>query len=146
MNHKGLQNFLKEIQNLVSCPANIYKQLYLATLSHFIIQCPAHQINQRLTLSIFTLRLRRGILLPKNAGAEAIAAEEAQWTYALFSGALLKGLEYDLITRIIPDLAESWLSNNSHVFVQWKEILLNAVKENNYLNNIIGRANELSKI
>jgi hypothetical protein len=146
MNQSNLQKYLTEAQSLVSCPDKIYKQLYLSTLSHFITQCPANELKPRLKLSIAALKLRRGLLLPKNAGAEAIAAEEAQWTYALFSGALLKGLRPDVTNKIIPNIAESWLSKNTFLFAQWKDILLDAIKDKNDLNIIIQRALELSTI
>jgi hypothetical protein len=96
--------YLLEIKSLVSCPDNIFRELYLATLYKFAEYCQAMPYSQtefsdsygflcrQLQLTIAVLKLRRGILLPKNAGAETIAAEEAQWTFALFSAALLTDL------------------------------------------------------
>lgn len=144
MNHHSLQRLLVEVQNLVSCPDKIYKKLYLSTLSHFMTQCQTEELKQRLTLTIIALKLRRGVLFPKKAGAEAIAAEEAQWTYALFSAALLSGLQFDLIKKVIPNVAENWLSENDFLYSQWKEILFNTVKKNNQLNIIIQRAFEIT--
>jgi hypothetical protein len=107
------KNYLLEIKSLVSCPENIYRQLYLSTLHKLAEYCQAMPFSEsefndangflirQLQLSIAALKLRRGILLPKNAGAEAIAAEEAQWTYAIFSSALLKDLHNLQLDRVI---------------------------------------------
>ena len=98
------QPYFSEIRNLVSCPDNIFRQLYQTTLYRFAEFCQAMPfsesdfntahgfIERQLKLAIAVLKLRRGFLFPKNAGTEQISAEEAQWTYALFSGSLLKDL------------------------------------------------------
>lgn len=143
MNNNGLQENLTEIKNLISCPPKIYSQLYLSTLSQFIIQCPEELQKDLFNLSIAVLKLRRGILLPKNAGAEAIAAEEAQWTYALFSASLLKTLNEDIQRKIIPKIADEWLVKNNALYKQWKSALLK--NENNNINAVIHRALELTE-
>lgn len=135
-----MHHYVTEIKNLVSCPPKLYSQLYLTTLSNFIIHCPAALINRRLQITIAVLKLRRGMLLPKNAATETIAAEEAQWSYALFSACLTKGFELDLIKRIIPDIAETWLQKNNYLFTQWRQVILTA--EKNDLEIIITRACE----
>ncbi|MEO8964704.1 MAG: TraI domain-containing protein [Gammaproteobacteria bacterium] len=98
------QSYYIEIRNLVSCPDNIFRQLYVATLYNFAEFCQAMPFSKKefntahgflerqLKLVIAVLKLRRGFLFPKNAGTEQISEEEAQWTYALFSGTLLKDL------------------------------------------------------
>lgn len=95
---------IQNIKNLVSCPEQLYKKLYLIPLfciSEYCQSMPYAEnefnksfgfLERQLNLAIAALKLRRGTLLPKNAGAEAIAAEEAQWTYAIFSASLLKNL------------------------------------------------------
>jgi hypothetical protein len=100
----GLNHYLHEIKNLISCPAGIYEDIYLTTLYRLAEFCQAMPYSTRelnvsygllkrqLNLTIAVLKLRRGILLPKNAGAGTIALEEPQWTYAIFSGSLLKNL------------------------------------------------------
>jgi hypothetical protein len=104
IHQENIKPYLTEIRNLVSCPDAIFRQLYLTTLYCWAEFCQAMPFSEdaynyhygflerQLKLSIATLKLRRGILLPKNAGAEQISAEEAQWTYAIFSGSLLKDL------------------------------------------------------
>lgn len=139
---QSLQSLLTEIKTLVSCPPKIYCHLYLATLNQFIIQCPKECIKERLWLTVIVLKLRRGVLLPKNAGAEVIAAEEAQWTYAIFSASLLKDLPYDLSCQVVPKIAENWLKENNNLYKQWKDCLSNA-EAPNAINTIIYRANEL---
>jgi hypothetical protein len=96
------QPYFSEIRNLVSCPDNIFRKLYLSTLYSFAEFCQAMPfskiefntaygfLERQLKLVIAVLKLRRGLLFPKNAGTEQISEEEAQWTYALFSGSLLK--------------------------------------------------------
>lgn len=135
-----MQQYIKEIQNIISCPPKIYSQLYLATLNNFIIHCPADSIKQRLKLTIIALKLRQGTLLPSNAGAEMISAQEAQWTYALFSGSLLNGFQSHLIDMIIPKIAETWLQKNSSLYLQWNDLLNSNANEKNDLNKIIQRA------
>jgi hypothetical protein len=92
------------IKNLVSCPNKIYRRLYITALYHLAEFCQAMPYSEKefngnygflirqLNLALAALKLRRGVFFPKNAGAEAIAAEEAQWTYAIFSGSLVKNL------------------------------------------------------
>ena len=99
-----LQPYFSEIRNLVSCPDNIFRKLYLSSLYNFAEFCQAMPfsktefntahgfLERQLKLVIAVLKLRRGLLFPKNAGTEQISEEEAQWTYALFSGSLLKDL------------------------------------------------------
>jgi hypothetical protein len=98
------QSYFREIRSLVSCPDRIFRQLYLATLYHFAEFCQAMPfsvnefntshgfLERQLKLVVAVLKLRRGFLFPKNAGAEQISEEEAQWTYALFAASLLKDL------------------------------------------------------
>src|SRR6266513_2195322 len=88
---------INHIKNLVSCPNKIYKKLYSATLENIAEFCqsmpysknefywPHGFLTRQIKLAVTALKLRRGILFPKNAGAESIASEEAQWTYAIFS-------------------------------------------------------------
>lgn len=134
-----MQDYVNQIRNLVSCPAKIYSQLYLTTLSQFFIHCPAELLKQRLIVTVIALKLRQGILLPKNAGAETIAAEEPQWTYALFSCALLKGLSSEAM-RCIPKIAEEWLVKNNLLYHQWKDLLSNQFNTANDLYPIIQKA------
>lgn len=107
---KALSNYLDDIKSLVSCPADIYQELYLETLYRFAELCQAMPVNQddqethgllrrQLMLAVATLKLRRGMLFPKSAGAEQISLEEPQWTYALFLAALLKDIHHLAVDR-----------------------------------------------
>jgi hypothetical protein len=92
------------IQNLISCPNPMYQKLYsevLYNVAEFYQAMPYSEkefneaygfLTRQLNLALASLKLRRGFLFPRNAGAEAIAAEEAQWTYAIFAGSLVKNL------------------------------------------------------
>lgn len=99
-----LKKYITEIKNLVSCPNDIFESLYLSVLYQLAEYCqmmpfsrkefsnPYGLIERQLQLSIATLKLRRGLLLPKNAGAETISVDEAQWTYAIFLAALFRDI------------------------------------------------------
>jgi len=99
------------IKSLISCPIEIYNDLYLTTLHKLAEYCQAMvfsstEFNQsfgylerQLKLTTKILQLRRGRLFPKNAGAEQISSEEAAWTYALFSAGLFDDLFYLLTNR-----------------------------------------------
>jgi hypothetical protein len=102
--NNSLKKHIAEIKNLVSCPQEVYSSLYLSTLYRLAEFCQAMPfsenqfqftyglLHRQLTLAIGALKLRRGMLLPKDASAEIIALEEARWTFAIFSAALLQGL------------------------------------------------------
>lgn len=104
LNKPEMMHIVYCMKNLVSCPNKMYRKLYTSTLRHVAEFCQAMPYSEKnfneeygfltrqLTLTLAALKLRRGILFPKNAGAESIAAEEAQWTYAIFSASLVKNL------------------------------------------------------
>lgn len=133
-----MQQYINQIKTLVSCPPKIYSQLYLSTLSNFIIWCPVELIRARLKLTIAALKIRRGILLPKNAGAETIAAEEPQWTFAIFSSCLLKGLEDNVVNKILPEIVNTWF--HRELFFQWRASLFESINKENIFDEIIQRA------
>jgi hypothetical protein len=99
-----IKHSVNEIRNLVSASHEVYEALYLSTLhrlaefcqampfSHMQFNVPYGMLKRQLTLTIAVLKIRRGKLLPKNAGTEAISAEDAAWTYALFSSSLLSDI------------------------------------------------------
>jgi hypothetical protein len=101
---ENIKRYFVEIKNLVSCPDNIYRELYLTTLYRLAEFCQTMPflendfnndcgfLERQLKLAVAALKLRRGSLFPKNAGTERISSEESQWTYALFSGSLFKDL------------------------------------------------------
>lgn len=104
LNKPEVIDILYCIKNLISCPNKMYRKLYTSTLRHVAEFCQAMPYSEKefneeygflkrqLNLTLAALKLRRGILFPKNAGAESIATEEAQWTYAIFSASLVKNL------------------------------------------------------
>jgi hypothetical protein len=97
--------YLQEVKNLVSCPNSLFEELYVTTIYNLAEFCQAMPfsatdfnqsyefLKRQFNLSIMTLKIRRGLLLPENSDIESIAAEEAQWTYALFSASLLKNMD-----------------------------------------------------
>jgi len=135
-----MQQYMNEIKNLVSCPAKIYNLLYVSTLNNFIQLCPLELKISRLQLAIIALKIRLGMLFPKNAGAEIIAAEEPQWTYAIFSACLLKDFNHELINQIIPEIAINWLQSNIFLFNQWEGFLRNQIDDKNDFQKVINSA------
>src|SRR5437762_1636697 len=109
----NISNYVREINGLVSCPPTIYEKLYFSTmvkLAEFCQSMPYSEtdfnwkygfLERQLKLAVSALKLRRGILFPKNSGAEAIAAEEAEWTYAIFSASLMRDLYQLQANRIV---------------------------------------------
>ena len=93
---------MQQIKSLISAPPEIYKELYLNTFYRFAEFCQAMPcseadelyslLTKQLKLCITVLKIRRGILLPKSEGGEAIAQQESRWTYGIFSACLLYGL------------------------------------------------------
>ncbi|MEO8402601.1 MAG: TraI domain-containing protein [Gammaproteobacteria bacterium] len=148
---ENFKSYVFEIKNLISCPEDIYQELYLKTLFNLVEFIQSIDfLDQQLKLAITALKLRRGVLFPKNAGTEKISAEEAQWTYALFSAALLKDLyllqdnnNLDIIiASILPDTALKWLTQNGYLFNQWQEAISNQSAANNEIEKIIKLAAE----
>ena len=100
--NKKLNQLEMTISNLVSVPKKVYESLYVCMLHRFAEFCQAMPfskeqhadnfglIERQLHISMTVLKLRRGLYFPKNAETEVITAEEAQWTFALFSVALMK--------------------------------------------------------
>lgn len=103
-NHPIFKKYDAELRSLISCPQDVYSQLYLYALHRLAEFCQAMPFSQdsynepygllvrQLSLAINALKYRRGMLLPRNAPIETIAAEEAYWTYAVFLASLLKDL------------------------------------------------------
>lgn len=103
--YASIKYYASEIKNLVSCAEDVYEKLYLMTLYRLAEFCqampfsrefftnPYGLLERQLMLTVAALKLRQGKLLPKNAGTETIAAEEARWTYALFSVCLLRDID-----------------------------------------------------
>jgi hypothetical protein len=121
--------FLLDLPNTISVPQELYASLYLATLHNVAAFCqrqPFQQyaqetkeaketketkenkegeaallLSEQLKLTLAALQLRRGMLLPPDAGVESIARQDARWTYALFSAGLLFQLHGIQDDRII---------------------------------------------
>lgn len=145
----GLKLYLRDIKNLVSCPSGIYESLYLMTSNRLAEYCQTmaseELLHRQYQLAIATLKLRRGLFFPKNAGAETIAAEEAQWTYAIFSAALLKDfhqlkMNRETAERIIPPAAFRWISANKTLFSWWWSAILHEKTGQNDISDLIDTA------
>lgn len=146
---------LIEVRSLISCPDNIFRQLYLTTLYRVAETCQAMPFSEKdfndkygflerqLKLVITVLKLRRGILLPMNASTEQISAEEAQWTYALFTGGLLKDLHLLQFNREVylqrtdGEQVGIWVPLSGTLYEKNRSYTMNFVVKNAILNNDI---------
>lgn len=152
MQHEKITFYLPQIKNLISCPDGIFQDLYLKTL--FNIMKSGHLFDEKLKLTITALKLRRGMLFPKNAGTEKISAEEAQWTYAIFSAILLKeiyGLQQDkkldaFLSKTLTENIVNWLKNNDYLFNQWQEAITGKTDIHNEIEKVIQLAIEKNNV
>lgn len=100
------QLYLKQLRSLISAPPDTYSELYLGTLYRFMELCqalpvvlnppdllePYGLIQRAFSLAVAVLQVRRGQMLPSHSDSEKIAAQEAQWTYALLTVALFRAI------------------------------------------------------
>jgi len=109
-----IKSLLIELRQLISSPNDIYKELYMLTIYHFLELCQAMPENlqdvksqpyslakQHLTLAIAVLKLRRGQMLPQNSNSETVAEQEPLWTYALFTASLLYNIQRIQLDRTV---------------------------------------------
>src|SRR5262245_7103673 len=124
----ALRPYFNALKQLISAPEDIYAELYLTTLHRFCEFCqampammtqtaaqePYGLLKQQLNLTIATLKLRRGKMLPPNSDSETIAAQEPLWTYAIFTASLLAYIQHIQTDRTIElykdknDLLGTW--------------------------------------
>jgi hypothetical protein len=118
-------DWLQEIRDQISATAQVYEKTYLDTLYRVAEFCQSMPdkaedknyslLRQQLDLCVTTLRLRKGLLLPPNAGAETMAREEARWTYACFAASLLYG-----ISRIQKDRTITFYNDKGEDKGKWQ--------------------------
>lgn len=104
LKNEKIANYVSEIKQLSGCATDVFNGIYRKSLLRLAEYCQmlpygqyAHPerfgfLERQLKLAISTLKLRRGKLFPKNAGAEKISHDEGMWTYAIFSVAIMHGL------------------------------------------------------
>lgn len=98
----GAKQLANDLRQLISATPVVYQTVYESTLFSVAALCqsmpwdktcsPYSLLQRQMQLCIEALKLRRGMVLPKNAGAETIAEQEPQWTYAIFAAGLLHQL------------------------------------------------------
>lgn len=101
---------MKTLKQLISAPPDILQESYLnplIKLAEYLQWQPVSVIDQtpiierQLNDVITILKIRRGKLLPEQAEIETIAAQEAVWSYALFTVGLLNQIEIRLKNKSI---------------------------------------------
>jgi len=131
---KNKQRLINQIQTLSGVTQDDFKSLYVVTIERFsdyLIE-PNQAISLSLLLTVLkevvlALKKRQGYLLPLGADSETSFREREEWTYAIFSGALLKEIDqqsrYDVAKAIIPKQAFAWLHRNTQLFGLWQSTL-----------------------
>lgn len=76
------------------------------------------------------LKIRRGYLLPFGTDAETCYREQALWSYAVFTAALIDGLKKhfdvpvpDVTVVILPASGLGWLKSHASIFTPWSAYL-----------------------
>ncbi len=96
---REIQSICQELKSLVSAPAPVYAALYETTLFRLMEFCQAMPQNMKepelysllttaLETAVATLKIRRGMMLPRHSNSETIAEQEPLWTYAVFTASL----------------------------------------------------------
>lgn len=135
----------QKIRDVVSTTKEVYQDVYLNTLYRFSEFCQAMPENQnassysllthQLKLAIVALKIRRGLLLPKEGSAEEIAKQDPQWTYAIFSASLFYQLDqiqrdrqihgYDAQKNLVgtwQPLESNRFRPNHYYAIEWKSL------------------------
>ncbi len=122
---KTLQPYFQALKQLISAPGDIYEELYQTTLNRFSEFCQAMPFSiikpepyglliQQLKLTIATLKLFRGYMLPINSDSESIAEQEPLWSYAILTASLLTQIDH-----IQTDRTVMLYQSHSHQLGQW---------------------------
>lgn len=106
------QHTLAQVRQQVGIPLAHWEALYdplIQSFAGFVQQFPASEahhhrergglLKHALDTTLKALTLRRGILLPQGASAEALAEKQDVWTYATASAALLHDLGKPLVDQ-----------------------------------------------
>lgn len=129
LKNEKIAKYVSEIKLLVGCSSEVFNGIYKLSLSKLAEYCqelPFSQhynpekfgfLERQLKLAISALKLRRGRLFPKNAGAENIARDEGMWTYAIFCVAIMHGL-YTISNQVIVYIK----NKNDEVLGEWTPI------------------------
>lgn len=129
-----LKKQLHQIQQLTGVTQTDFTLLYETSVIHFLDYMSepnqlleADAIEQQLTPIVLALKRRRGYLLPLGADSEVAFREREEWTFAVFSAALLKQCDkasrIALTKALLPKQAYDWLQRNPTLFGLWQRYL-----------------------
>ena len=100
VSHLPIQKYINEIQKLTGVTQIDFQSLYVQTIERFsdYFQSPNQSVDDTalidsLNNTILALKRRRGYLLPLGSDSETSFREREEWTFAVFSAALLKAIE-----------------------------------------------------
>ncbi len=143
-----IKRCIAHIQTLVGVTQADFQKLYVEAIKRFIdyITGPNGPIDEELVTEklsqvVLALKKRRGYLLPLGADSETSFRETEEWTYAVFSAALMKGIlgaRLDLAKALIPSEGFAWLHRNEKLFILW-EAYLSGKDHQTVFDQIIGR-------
>ncbi len=146
MNPMNLSIYISELKNLVSCPHDTYQQLYAGMLNQFVNYYKDNvdvSVDNQLLLTLTTLKLKRGIFLPRQSEIEVISEAEPQWTYALFLVSLFWGISnknIESIEAIMGTQAIAWIKGNDSLYRLFCHSISGENNTVNDLTNIVRKA------
>jgi len=137
--------FIHSLAQLSALTKNDFQTLYGDTVTNFENYFVSQsQIEKRKILIdvfstvILALKKRRGYLLPVGADSETSFREREEWTFSVFSAALLINIgendRLNAVNFILPKQAIAWLNRNNKLFELWKDYLNG---KNNIFSEII---------
>ena len=146
LDHQFLQDSairqqMHRLQMLVGITREDFQALYVSTMERYVdnLSIVALPTDRSVFIGllenvIFALKKRRGYLLPLGADSETSFREREEWTFAVFSAALLKQFDsktcIDFAKIVLPSLGFSWLKRNEALFDLWQGYLNGEDKEN----------------
>ena len=137
-----LKKYLNQIQQLSGVTQADFKLLYEQSITRYFdyLSEPNQPVESELLVNklnpvVLALKRRRGYLLPLGADSEVIFREREEWTFSVFSAALLNQcsstVRQSLAKALLPKQGYDWLQRNERLFALWSAYL-----DSNSANNI----------
>ncbi len=127
-----VKKLIRQIQLLTGVTKADFQSLYFSVIERRVE--PATQAEDetelilQLNKAITALKRRRGYLLPLGADSETVFREQEEWTYAVFTAALLQSFKIEermkMAKKLLPTNGFAWLQRNGTLFKVWQSYLL----------------------